>query len=79
VTAYSPAWRRPARWLPSVPMISAKLLEIRKRRILISVIVLFTVGLPVVIFGFRLAFHLADPKPTDQRVALRCSRASATS
>jgi hypothetical protein len=62
VTAYSPAWRRPAAWLPSVPMISAKLLEIRKRRILISVIVLFTVGLPVVIFGFRLAFHLADPK-----------------
>jgi hypothetical protein len=43
-------------------MIGAKLLELRRRRILIAVIALFTVGLPVIIFGFRLAFHLADPK-----------------
>jgi len=62
VTAHALAGRSRAGWLPSVPMISAKLLELRRRRVLITVIVLFTIGLPLIIFGFRLAFHLADPK-----------------
>jgi hypothetical protein len=62
VSTHSLADRGRNAWLPPLAMISAKLLEIRKRRVLIAVIVLFTVGLPVIIFGFRLAFHLADPK-----------------
>jgi hypothetical protein len=49
-------------WLPSWPLIGAKLLELRKRRVLITVVVLFTVGLPVVFLGIREIFHLADPK-----------------
>jgi hypothetical protein len=49
-------------WLPGWPLISAKLMEIRRRRVLIVVIVLFTVGLPVIFLGIRLIFHLADPK-----------------
>jgi hypothetical protein len=49
-------------WLPSWGMITTKLLELRKRRGVMVTVVLLTVGLPVVVLGFRLAFHLFDPK-----------------
>jgi hypothetical protein len=48
-------------WLPPVPLIGAKLLELRKRRTLMIVIVAFTVGLPVIFYGVRLLYHLGDP------------------
>ena len=48
-------------WLPPVPLITAKLLELRKRRTLMIVIVTFTVGLPVIFYGVRLLYHLGDP------------------
>jgi hypothetical protein len=48
-------------WLPPVPLIGAKLLELRKRRTLMIVIVVFTVGLPVIFYGVRLLYHLGDP------------------
>ena len=48
-------------WLPSWGVIDAKLLELRKRRALMIVTVLFTVALPVIFYGIRLAFHLSDP------------------
>jgi hypothetical protein len=40
---------------------SAKLLELRKRRTLMIVTVAFTVGLPVIFYGVRLLYHLGDP------------------
>ena len=52
---------RGAPWLPPVPLIGAKLLELRKRRTLMIVIVAFTVGLPVIFYGVRLLYHLGDP------------------
>ena len=48
-------------WMPTWPLVRAKLLELRERRTLMAVTVAFTVGLPVLFYGFRLAFHLADP------------------
>lgn len=42
-------------------LIGAKLLELRKRRVLMSVAVAFTVALPVILYGIRLAYHLSDP------------------
>ena len=36
-------------------------LELRERRTLMAVTVAFTVGLPVLFYGVRLVFHLADP------------------
>jgi hypothetical protein len=62
VSQYSLAAHRPFGWLPTWPLIGAKLLELRKRRVLITVVLLFTVGLPVVFLGIRLLFHLADPR-----------------
>jgi hypothetical protein len=61
VTQHSLAAGRRRSWLPTVPLIGAKLLELRKRRTLMIVTVAFTVVLPVLFYGFRLAFHLADP------------------
>ena len=52
---------RGASWLPPVPLINAKLLELRKRRTLMIVIVAFTVCLPVIFYGIRLLYHLGDP------------------
>ena len=52
---------RRASWLPPVPLISAKLLELRKRRTLMIVTVAFTVALPVIFYGIRLIYHLGDP------------------
>jgi hypothetical protein len=48
-------------WVPPLPVIGAKLLELRRRRTLMIVIILFTVALPVILYGLRLAFHLGDP------------------
>jgi hypothetical protein len=48
-------------WLPTWGVIDAKLLELRKRRVLMIVIVTFTVALPVVFYGIRAIFHLSDP------------------
>ena len=48
-------------WMPTWPLVAAKFMELRKRRTLIAVTVAFTVGLPVLFYGFRLAFHLTDP------------------
>jgi hypothetical protein len=49
-------------WLPSWGLITAKHLELRKRRGVMLTVVLFTLALPVLVLGFRLAFHLFDPK-----------------
>jgi hypothetical protein len=66
MTAASPAVRatvsRLGSWVPSWPLIAAKFLELRKRRALMIVTLLFTAGLPVLILGFRLVFHAIDPK-----------------
>jgi hypothetical protein len=49
-------------WLPSWGLITTKHLELRKRRGVMVTVVLLTLGLPVIVLGFRLAFHLFDPK-----------------
>ena len=61
MTQYSLAAGRRASWLPPVPLIGAKLLELRKRRTLMTVTVAFTLALPVIFYGIRLAYHLGDP------------------
>ncbi|HEY1916221.1 MAG TPA: hypothetical protein VGH27_11675 [Streptosporangiaceae bacterium] len=48
-------------WLPSWDMITTRLLELRKRRGMMIVVVLLIVGVPVLVLGLRLAFHLFDP------------------
>jgi hypothetical protein len=54
--------RRYWSWIPTWGLIATKHLELRKRRGLIVVIALLTVGLPVLVLGLRLLFHLFDPK-----------------
>ncbi len=49
-------------WIPSWGLITTKHLELRKRRGLMVVAVLLTVGLPVLVLGIRLLFHVVDPK-----------------
>jgi hypothetical protein len=61
VTQHSLTAGRGPSWLPPVPLMSAKLLELRKRRTLMIVTVAFTVGLPVIFYGVRLLYHLGDP------------------
>jgi len=61
MTQHSLAADRRTSWLPPVPLISAKLLELRKRRTLMIVTVAFTVVLPVIFYGIRLLYHLGDP------------------
>jgi hypothetical protein len=48
-------------WLPTPALIGAKILELRKRRALMIVTLLFTLGVPVVVLGVRLVFHLVNP------------------
>jgi hypothetical protein len=48
-------------WVPSWPLIGAKILELRKRRVLMAVAVAFTIALPVIFYGIRLIYHLSDP------------------
>jgi hypothetical protein len=61
VTEHSLTVGRPASWLPSLPLIGAKLLELRKRSVLMAVTAAFTVGLPVIFYGIRAIYHLFDP------------------
>ena len=61
MTPHSLTAGRGVSWLPPLPLIGAKLLELRKRRTLMIVIVTFTVGLPVIFYGVRLLYHLGDP------------------
>jgi len=61
MTQHSLTADRRTSWLPPVPLISAKVLELRKRRTLMIVTVAFTVGLPVIFYGIRLLYHLGDP------------------
>ena len=48
-------------WVPTLPLIGAKARELRKRRTLAIVTVAFTIALPVIFYGIRLAFHLSSP------------------
>ena len=48
-------------WVPPWPLISGKFLELRKRRVLMTVAVAFTIALPVLFYGVRLIYHLGDP------------------
>jgi hypothetical protein len=48
-------------WIPSWGLITTKHLELRKRRGLMVVAVLLTVGLPVLVLGIRLLYHGVDP------------------
>lgn len=61
MTQHSLTAARRTSWLPSLPLIGAKLLELRKRSVLMTVTVLFTVGLPVSFYGIRAIYHLSDP------------------
>ena len=47
--------------VPPWPLIGAKFLELRKRRVLMTVTVAFTVAVPVIFYGIRLIYHLSDP------------------
>jgi hypothetical protein len=49
-------------WVPTWGLIATKNLELRKRRGLLIAVVVLTVGLPVVVLGLRLLFHVIDPK-----------------
>jgi hypothetical protein len=60
VTPHSLTADRRTSWLPPVPLISAKLLDLRKRRALMTVTVAFTIALPVIFYGIRLIYHLGD-------------------
>jgi hypothetical protein len=61
VTQHSLAAGGRGSWMPTWPLISAKILELRKRRVLTTVTVAFTVALPVIFYGIRLIYHLSDP------------------
>ena len=49
-------------WFPTWPLIATKHLELRRRRGLMFVVLLLTVGLPFIVLGIRLLFHAVDPK-----------------
>jgi len=61
MTQHSLTADRRTSWLPPVPLIGAKFLELRKRRTLMIVAVAFTVGLPVIFYAIRLLYHLGNP------------------
>jgi hypothetical protein len=61
MTPYSFTADRRTSWLPPVPLISVKFLELRKRRTLMAVAVAFTVVLPILFYGIRLLYHLGNP------------------
>ena len=52
----------PGSWIPSWDLITTKQLELRKRRGLMVAVFLLTLGLPVLVLGLRLAFHVFDPR-----------------
>ena len=70
MTPHSPIAGRGLSWLPPVPLIGAKLLELRKRRTLMIVIVAFTVGLPVTFSASGCCTTWAIPRAT-RRLAPR--------
>ncbi len=45
-------------WLPTPALIGTKILELRRRRTLMSVAVVFTIGVPVLVLGVRELYHL---------------------
>ena len=47
--------------LPTWPLVATRLLELRKRRGLMTAVLVLTVGLPVIVLGIRLLFHLISP------------------
>jgi hypothetical protein len=47
--------------IPPWSLIRAKIGELRSRRVLMAVAVVFTVALPVIFYGVRLIYHLSDP------------------
>ena len=49
-------------WLPTWGLIATKHLELRKRRVLMIVVAVLTVGLPVLVLGLRLVFHTVDAR-----------------
>ena len=53
---------RPGSWLPTWGLIATKHLELRKRHILMTVVVVLIVGLPVLVLGLRLLFHAVNPR-----------------
>ncbi len=53
---------RPGSWLPTWGLIATKHLELRKRRVLMTVVAVLIVGLPVLVLGLRLLFHAVDPR-----------------
>lgn len=55
MTQHSIAADGPRSWLPTWPLISTKVLELRKRRTLMIVIGAFTVALPVLFYGIALS------------------------
>jgi hypothetical protein len=61
MTQYSLTADRRTSWLPPLPVIGAKVLELRKRRALMIVTVAFTVALPIVFYAIRLLYHVGDP------------------
>lgn len=48
-------------WLPTGPMISSRLLELRKRRGIMITILVVAVGLPTIFLGIRLILHAVNP------------------
>ena len=61
MTQYGLAAVRRASWRPSLALIGAKVLDLRKRSVLMAITVAFTVGVPVIFYGIREITHLADP------------------
>ena len=57
----TPIRPRAGTWMPTWGLITTKHLELRKRRGLMVVVALLTIGPPVLILGLRLLFHAADP------------------
>lgn len=64
MTARSLAADRRTSWVPPLPLIGVKLLELRKRRTLMAVTTLFTAALPVILYTIRAIYHATDPATT---------------
>jgi hypothetical protein len=61
MTARSLAADERTSWVPPLPLIGVKFLELRKRRTLMIVTMLFTVALPVIFYAIRLILHASSP------------------
>jgi hypothetical protein len=60
--ASAPVPSRALAWVPSWPLITTRLLELRKRRGLMFTVGLLILGLPILVLGIRLLLHLVDAK-----------------